>query len=199
MGKMATSAIGIDATTIRQRDTSVLRRFNTMYSSSRFAGFTLIELLVVVVIAAVIAGALTLSIGGAGGERQLSRQAEQAQALIGYACEQAELTGRNIGLSFATDGMRFSQLESADWVAIRSTELRQRSWLDGMSSKLTSDDHQVQIAAAYPDKPQLVCFSSGELTPFRLELALADLPIIYRLDGQPDGDVKITTVNTRAR
>lgn len=176
----------------------MFRRFKTLHSSSRYDGFTLIELLVVVVIVAVIAGALTLSIGGAGGERQLARQAEQAQALIGYACEQAELTGRNIGLSFANAGIRFSQLESADWVAIRTTELRQRSWLDGMSSKLTSDDHQVQIAAAYPDKPQLVCFSSGELTPFRLELALADLPIIYRLDGQPDGDVKITTVNTRA-
>jgi general secretion pathway protein H len=169
-----------------------------MHPSSRHGGFTLIELLVVVVIAAVIAGALTLSIGGAGGERQLAHQAEQAQALIGYACEQAELTGRNIGLNFATKGLRFSQLESDDWVTIRTSELRERSWLDGMSSKLTSDDHQVQIASVYPDKPQLVCFSSGELTPFRLELALADLPIIYRLDGQPDGDVKITTVNTRA-
>jgi general secretion pathway protein H len=197
-GKMATSAIGIDAAAEQATVAIVFREIRIVNSSLRQAGFTLIELLVVVVIAAVIAGALTLSIGGAGGERQLAHQAEQAQALIGYACEQAELTGRNIGLSFATDGIRFSQLESADWVAIRTTELRQRSWLDGMSSKLTSDDHQVQIASAYPDKPQLVCFSSGELTPFRLELALADLPIIYRLDGQPDGDVKITTVNTRA-
>jgi general secretion pathway protein H len=199
MGKMATSVTGIDATTKKRLVTSVFRRIRPMHLSSRHGGFTLIELLVVVVIVAVIAGALTLSIGGAGGERQLAHQAEQAQALIGYACEQAELTGRNIGLSFATDGMRFSQLESDDWVTIRSSELRQRSWLDGTSSKLTSDDHQVQIASVYPDKPQLVCFSSGELTPFRLELTLADLPIIYRLDGQPDGDVKITTVNTRAR
>ncbi len=170
-----------------------------MRPPSRYGGFTLIELLVVVVIAAVIAGALTLSIGGSGGERQLAHQAERAQALIGYACEQAELTGRTIGLNFAINGMRFSQLDSDDWVTIRASELRERSWLDGTSSKLTSDDHQVQITSAYPDKPQLVCFSSGELTPFRLELALADLPIIYRLDGQPDGDVTITTVNTRAR
>jgi general secretion pathway protein H len=196
---MATSATGIDATAKKRLVTPVPRRIRPMHPSSRHGGFTLIELLVVVVIVAVIACALTLSIGSAGGERQLAHQAEQTQALIGYACEQAELTGRNIGLNFATDGMRFSQLESDDWVTIRSSELRQRPWLGGTSSKLTSDDHQVQIASVYPDKPQLVCFSSGELTPFRLELALADLPIIYRLDGQPDGDVKITTVNTRAR
>jgi general secretion pathway protein H len=162
-------------------------------------GFTLIELLVVVVIVAVIAAALTLSIAGAGGERQLAHQAEQTQALISYACEQAELTGRTIGLSFNTDGYRFSQLESTDWMPMRATELRERSWLGGTSSKLTRDDHAVQIASAYPDKPQLACFSSGELTAFRLELALADLPVIYRLDGQSDGDVKITKVNTRAR
>lgn len=170
-----------------------------MNPRSRPVGFTLIELLVVVVIVAVIASALTLSIAGAGGERQLAHQAEQAQALIGYACEQAELTSRNIGLSFNADGYRFSQLDRADWMPMRSSELRERPWLDGTSSKLSRDDHAVEIASAYPDKPQLVCFSSGELTPFRLELALSDLPVVYRLDGQPDGDVKITAVDTRAR
>ena len=165
----------------------------------RHGGFTLIELLVVVVIVAVIASALTLSIAGTGGERQLAHQAEQTQALIGYACEQAELTGRNIGLSFNVNGYRFSQLERADWMPIRTSELRERPWLDGTSSKLSRDDHAVEIASAYPDKPQLVCFSSGELTPFRLQLALSDLPVVYRLDGQPDGDVKITAVDTHAR
>jgi general secretion pathway protein H len=177
----------------------VLRRARIRNSEPHHDGFTLIELLVVVVIVGVVAAALTLSIGAAGGERQLAHQAEQAQALIGYACEQAELTGRTIGLSFDTDGYRFSELERTDWMPMRTTELRERSWLGGTSSKLTRDDHAVQITAAYPDKPQLVCFSSGELTAFRLELALADLPVVYRLDGQPDGDVKITAVNTRAR
>jgi general secretion pathway protein H len=162
-------------------------------------GFTLIELLVVVVIVAVVAGALTLAVGGAGGERQLAHQSEQAQALIGYACEQSELTGRNIGISFNADGYRFMQLDRADWMQIRGGELRQRDWLAGTSSKLSRDDRALQIATEYPDKPQLVCFSSGELTPFRLELALSDLPVVYRLDGQPSGDVKITAVNTRAR
>ena len=177
----------------------MLRRARIRISDRHHDGFTLIELLVVVVIVGVIAAALTLSIGAAGGERQLAHQAEQAQALIGYACEQAELTGRTIGLSFNTNGYRFSELERDDWMPMRTNELRERAWLGGTSSKLTHDDHAVQVAATYPDKPQLACFSSGELTAFRLELALADLPVIYRLDGQADGDVKITKVNTRAR
>ena len=96
-------------------------RTRIVHTASRNGGFTLIELLVVVVIIAVIAAALTLSIGGAAGERQLAHQAEQSQALIGYACEQAELTGRTIGLSFNTDGYRFSQLERDDWTPMRTS------------------------------------------------------------------------------
>ena len=74
-------------------------------------GFTLIEILVVVVILAVVAGAVTFAVGGIGGERQLAHQAEQTQALIGYACEQAELTGHSIGVGVSTQGYRFSQLD----------------------------------------------------------------------------------------
>ena len=162
-------------------------------------GFTLIEILVVVVILAVLAGALTLAVGGVGGERQLARQAAQAQALIGYACEQAELSGREIGLSLNDRGYRFSRLDRSGWLPLSTDELRPRLWLVGTLPTLTRDGHRVDIAADFPDKPQLVCFSSGELTPFRLELGLTGLPQRYRLDGQPDGSVVLTTVDAHAR
>jgi general secretion pathway protein H len=161
-------------------------------------GFTLIELLVVVVIVAVMAGALTLAIGGVGGERKLAYQAEQTQALIRYACEQAELTGRNIGISLKRDGYRFSQFERQDWMPFGPGELRARNWLDTTDASLGRDGRLVTIASEYPEKPQLVCFSSGELTPFVLDLRLSDLPTRYRLDGQPDGDIKIASINDRA-
>lgn len=162
-------------------------------------GFTLIEILVVVVILAVLAGALTLAAGGVGGERQLAREAARAQALIGYACEQAELVDRQIGISLNDHGYRFSRLERSNWLPIRTDELRPRQWLTGTNVALTRDGHRVLIDAQFPEKPQLVCFSSGELTPFRLEMALSDLDQRYRLDGQPDGTVTLTAVQTHAR
>ena len=130
-------------------------------------GFTLIEILVVVVILAVLAGALTLAMNGVGGERRLAAQSEQVQALLGYACEQAELTDRSIGLSFKTNGYRFSNLDRGNWIPFGPGELRLRSWLEGTSALLTRDGRIVQIAGDFPEKPQLVCFSSGEMTPFR--------------------------------
>jgi general secretion pathway protein H len=152
-------------------------------------GFTLIEILVVVVILGVLAAALVLSVAVGGGERQLEREAEQMRALLGYACEQAELSGREIGISLNTAGYRFN----------REGELRPRHWLAGSSAALTREGHAVEIAVQFPDKPQLLCFSSGELTPFRLDLGLADITNRYRLDGQPDGTVDLATVAVRGR
>jgi general secretion pathway protein H len=162
-------------------------------------GFTLIELLVVVVILAVLAGALTLAMGGLGGERQLEQQARRTQALIGYACEQAELVGRDIGVSVDTHGYRFSRRNGAAWLPVESDELRAREWLAGTQAALSSDGHAIVVGDDFPEKPQLVCFSSGELTPFRLELRLTDLAQGWQLDGAPDGGLKIAEVNIRAR
>jgi len=162
-------------------------------------GFTLIEILVVVVIFAVLAGAVTLAVGGVGGERQLGRQAEQVRALFGYACEQAELSGRDLGITLDTHGYRFSVAAGNDWIAAQANELRPRQWLAGTAPTLSRDDQSIAVVEKAPDKPQLVCFSSGELTPFRLELALADLSKRYRIDGQPDGDIKLSTLESRVR
>ena len=160
-------------------------------------GFTLIEILVVVIIMAVVAGAVTFAVGGVGGERQLARQAEQTQALIGYACEQAELTGHSIGVGVSTQGYRFSQFDHENWVPFGTGDLRTRKWLDTTRAALSRDGRPLEVNSDFPEKPQLVCFSSGEMTPFRLELGLSDLRVTYRLDGEPDGDIKLVTIDAR--
>lgn len=162
-------------------------------------GFTLIELLVVVVILAVLAGALTLAMGGLGGERQLEQQARRVQSLIGYACEQAELLDRDIGIGLDRDGYRFSRRNGANWQPIEVDELRPRHWLAGTATALSSDGHRIEVGEAFSVKPQLVCFASGELTPFRMDLRLSDLAQAWRLQGAPDGAVTLVQVNADAR
>src|SRR5688572_8332006 len=72
-------------------------------------GFTLIELLVVVAIVGVLALALTLSVANSS-ERRLEAAAERFAALVGHACEQSELRGREIGIVIAPDGYAFLRL-----------------------------------------------------------------------------------------
>jgi general secretion pathway protein H len=153
-------------------------------------GFTLIEILVVVVILAILAAAVSIAIAGSGGERQLERESERLEALIGFACEHAELGGRPIGLTFRPDGYFFSEPDQEIWLPIKAGELRDRRWSAAFAPTLSRDGVRVELTAETPVQPHAVCYASGELTPFRLELATADLPYRWRLDGEPDGTLK---------
>jgi general secretion pathway protein H len=153
------------------------------------AGFTLIEILVVLLIIAVLAAALVIAAGGSS-ERQLANAAERFQMLLGHACGEAELTGREIGAVVAADGYTFKRLDGDLW-NIMDGELRPRRWPDGARLQFTRDGRPLELAAPERDTPQIVCFSSGELTPFALTLALGDNPLRYRLRGSDDG-----TLNT---
>ena len=149
-------------------------------------GFTLIEVLVVVVIVAVLAAAVTLAVG-ASGERQLDNAAQRFQALLTHACTQAELGGREIGVSVAGDGYAFSYLDGEQWRRFgKEGELRARQWPQGLRVELSRDGRP--LAVSEDDLPQLVCFASGELTPFALTLTLGDAPR-YRVNGGDDGQV----------
>jgi general secretion pathway protein H len=150
-------------------------------------GFTLIELLVTIVIVAVLAAAVSIALAGSGGERQLEREAERIDALIGYACERAELSGRQTGVSFLASGYAFSALDPEGWKEIADGELRQRRWVAPFHVHLGRDGIPVEITPELPEQPHVVCFASGELTPFRLELTLADDGLRNRLEGEPTG------------
>jgi general secretion pathway protein H len=162
-------------------------------------GFSLIEILVVTVILAVVAATVTLAVAGAGGERQIARDADRVAALVGYACEQAELSGRDIGVSLSRGGYRFSRSEHADWLLLREGELRPRKWSVSPLVALTRDGNRVEVGDEFPDKPQLACFSSGELTAFRLELALPDSAGRYRVEATQNGQVITSNVDSRGR
>lgn len=152
-------------------------------------GFSLVELLVVVVIIGVLALAVTLSVAS-GAQRQLLREAERFQALSGQACEQAELSGREIGIVVEARGYSFRILGGSKWQDFPDgAELRPRQWVDGVRAALTREGRNVDLSASRDAAPQLVCFSSGELTPFALTLSLGDAPR-YRVSGAEDATLK---------
>lgn len=155
--------------------------------AARSVGFTLIELLVVLVIVGALSAALTLAVG-ASSERQLDNAAQRFRALIDEACSQAELSGRELGVSVGAGGYSFCRLEGDQWRPFGAdAALRARTWPQGLRSHLTRDGRPIAETA---EGPQLVCFSSGELTPFELALTLGDAPR-YRITGSEAGEVKI--------
>ena len=167
-------------------------------SPSRFRaapGFSLIEFLVVVVIVAVIALAVTLSVAGSA-DRQLLREADRFESLVHLACEKAEQSGREIGVDIGAGGFSFRELAGDTWQdADAENELRARAWLDGVRVALSREGRSVELAAR-DAPPGIVCFSSGEMTPFALTLALGDATP-YRISGSDDGTTKRDRVEAR--
>lgn len=161
----------------------------------RRGGFSLIELLVVLVIMGVVVGTVTLAIGGSG-ERELERAARAAQARITLACQRAELGGHDIGFALDGGALRFGYLHPQAWQPFpprSGEELRERPLGDGVLAELYRDGER--LGEPDPLTPQLVCFASGELTPFELRLARADVARRWHLRGQLDGRLLLEPID----
>jgi general secretion pathway protein H len=135
---------------------------------AREAGLSLIEILVVVAILAALYAAITLSVDAVGAPRILEREARRLAALTELACEQAQLSGHEHGLHFDTTRYGFSIAVADGWRFQQDGALRMRKLPEGLSlaaerngTALESGDEK-----GLPAQPQVVCFPSGELSPY---------------------------------
>ena len=70
-------------------------------------GFTLLELLVVVAIIGMLAGAVTLSLGTLGNDREIDEETERLRSMIDLLHEEALMQSRDYGVMFSQTGYRF--------------------------------------------------------------------------------------------
>lgn len=151
-------------------------------------GFTLIEVLVTVVILAVLATVLVLSVGAGDEEQVLRREAERLQARIRYACERAELSGREVGLHLREGGYAFSAQQIEGWQFIEDDVALKRAELPAAIG-LRADDRELD--EHFAEQPQFLCFASGETTPLAIELAAGPTATRWRIDIALDGTTRL--------
>ena len=161
-------------------------------------GFTLIEVLVVVIIIGVVAGTATLAITGSG-SRELENAARRAEVRIRLACERALFSGQDIGFSMREGALSFGYLLPDRWLRVKDTPdeaLRERTLGDAIAVTVSRDG--VPLLAETDDitsKPQFVCYSSGELTPFEFTLAREDVAEQWHLQARLDGELELDRVD----
>ena len=95
-------------------------------SSARHqAGFTLLEVLLVAMLMGLVATAVTLSMGGARGDRELDKQARRFMATLQQAQEYSVMDGRLLGLRVEERGWQFMSRNPKDrkWQALTGDKI----------------------------------------------------------------------------
>lgn len=151
-------------------------------------GFTLLEVLVTVVILAVLASVLALSVGAGDDEQVLRRETERLAARLSYACERAELSGRDVGLHVRGGGYAFSVMQGEGWRFIEDDAALSRV---EFRAPLAATLVDAETPSAFTEMPQWRCFASGETTSMAVELATAAAATRWRIDSAPDGGVQV--------
>ena len=138
-------------------------------SRTRSQGFTLLEMLVVVAILAVLMGTVIVGFTGADEERRLRTLAEDIQARLELARQNALLRNREWGVHVEENSYRFSEFDpqSGTWITQSQRPFAATSAAPRIEFEVEVEGFDLgQFGAAEEEFPDVVLFSSGEVTPF---------------------------------
>ena len=164
----------------------------------RRAGFTLLEILVVLVIIAVLTTVAVLSVGVLGTDRGLDAEGERYSDVATAALEQAQLEGRDFGIRFTA--ARYEVLtyvvRRQRWESVADDRLYAVHELPaGVGARLEIEGKRIQFDDDKPGVarvPQLLLYSSGDVSPYRLALGRAGSEVAWSVVGEADGTLTVT-------
>jgi general secretion pathway protein H len=172
-------------------------------------GFSLLELLVVIAIVGILVGAVVLSVNVVGADREAEQEVRRLQGLIDLLHEDSLMQSRDYGLMLTTGGYRFYVYD-----------YKQLKWLEVTGDKLLSEHalrNQLVLALALDGKdvelqkkfetidrekdpqPQVMILSSGEITPFALDVSREGVRGRFSLTGGLDGKLTMAEEGYAAR
>ena len=130
-------------------------------------GFTLLELLIVISMIAILAGAVAMSVGDGGRDRQLRAEADRLARLLELVAEEAALRGESLGLRPLDHGYEFLLNGVAGWERLEGDNLLRPVVLDD-GTELHFRDYTGQD---FPTggNPAVVFAPHGVMTPVDIE------------------------------
>ena len=161
----------------------------------RQRGMTLIEILVVLVIIAIISTLMLISVDGRDSSWKLTEQARRLMALTTLQCEQALLESREYAWTLTSQGYQFLEYNGVEWGRSEDRVLKPHRFPVSVIPRL--EMNQQTILPAEAEVPHVICFSSGEMTPFSLTLGSGDASV--RVRGTITGELELETRQSDGR
>lgn len=157
-------------------------------------GFTLVEILIVIVIIGALAGMAVVNLGGSGRGPELEREARRMHALMRMASEQAILESEEMGFLLDQNLYRIVQYdaETGRWAKAASPEFGDHIIAEGFIAALVVEGGQPRLGIRRSEMPSVLFLSSGEVTPFELELEDVEEPgQRYRIGSDGFSDIEL--------
>ena len=163
----------------------------------RAAGFTLIEILVVLVIIAVLTTLAVMSVSVLGRDRELDSEGDRYTDVAAAGTEQSQLEGREFGIWFAAN--RYQVLawvpQHRRWEDLPDDRLYEQHDLPpGVTARLEIEGKQIVFLEKpnQPRVPQVMLYSSGDVSPYRLMLNREGSDQPWTVEAKPDGALVVT-------
>lgn len=161
-------------------------------------GFTLLEILVVLVIVGIVVTFAVLSISGKSQEARMASAADRLQAVFKLASDEAIVRNLQLGLRVQDHSYRFLRLNDQNhWVTYTNDQpLRPHRVAQDIDLHVFVQGLKADIpgqgsggAKASDNAPQAVFLSSGEATPFTLEVHASGVSSFYQVNVDMNGKI----------
>jgi len=130
-----------------------------------YQGFTLIEIMVVVVIVSILVGAVSLTFPRSTDDL-LKADAERFSELLYLAQDEAILQSRDLAIAINNSGYSFLSRNDKSWTVFSEEPFAPRTLSGKVESELYLEGTSIKLLTKAKTKPQIVIYSSGEMTPF---------------------------------
>lgn len=156
-------------------------------------GFTLIEILVVIILLGIVMTYAMLSMGNSQSE-QLEEDMRRLLQIVRLAHEEAIINQQTLAIKFSPHSYALQRYERQSkisvWIPVTVPAFFLPKKLDeSYEIKLLQDGLSVSLKEE--DGGKILMYSSGEMTPFELQVSLPDSKINYRLTGDLMGTLEI--------
>jgi general secretion pathway protein H len=155
----------------------------------------------VVAIIGLLVQAVALSWRSIGSDQELEQETGRLRGMLDLLNEEALMQGRDYGIMFTQTGYRFYiyDYQRLEWVVPQTDRLLETHALRPLlTMSLVLDGRDVLLERDFESRdvetpaPQVMLLSSGEVTPFTIELRRDGIEGRYELTAELNGDLEVS-------